>query len=90
MAQVWKDCTVDRVGPAADGGETAQPVIYLMLTAVDNTFNGQWFYAAEAAKTEMLAVALTAQSLNRRVNAAIDPPNPKGSPYTACYRLYTT
>jgi hypothetical protein len=83
-----KVCTVDQVGPASNGTETAVPVIYIMLTDDGNAFNNQWFYAAQDGKNEMLAVALMARSLGRQVSASIDLPNPAGVPYTAIYRLY--
>jgi hypothetical protein len=88
--QAWFACTVNEVGPAADGPETAQPVIYINLTDVSGSFTGQWFFAAENARTEMLAVALSAISLGKQVMTALDEPNAGGSPYTQCYRMYLT
>ena len=88
MAEEWKSCTVGWVGPAADGSETSEPVIYINLTDTGGAFNQFWFFAADNAKTEMLAVALMARALGLPVQAAIDSPNPGGSPYTQIYRLY--
>jgi hypothetical protein len=86
----WYGCTVNEVGPASDGTETAQPVIYVNLTDVSGSFTGQWFFAAENSRTEMLAVALSAISLGKQVTAALDAPNAGGSPYTQCYRMYVS
>jgi hypothetical protein len=88
--QAWYVCTVNEVGPAADATETAQPVIYINLTDVSGSFTGQWFFAAENARTEMLAVALSAISLGKQVTTALDQPNTGGSPYTQCYRMYVS
>ena len=71
----WYVCTVNEVGPASDGTETAQPVIYVNLTDVSGSFTGQWFFAAENARTEMLAVALSAISLGKQVDYRPDQPN---------------
>ena len=45
----WYLCTVNAVGPATDGTETNDPVVYINLTDTANpaAFAGQWFYAAE-------------------------------------------
>ena len=84
----WYNCTVNRVGPAADGTETPAPVIYIMLTDQGATFTDQWFFAGANAKEEMLAVALSAISLGKQVNVALDPPVAGGTPYTQVYRMY--
>ena len=78
-------CTVNEIGPAADGAETAEPVIYMNLTDTAGSFANQWFYAAERAKTQMLSVGLAAMSANRPVEAAIDTPN---VPYSSVRRMY--
>jgi hypothetical protein len=85
-------CTVGMAVPAADATEDAHsPVIYISLTDQGGAFNDRVFFAADATKDEMLAVALTAISLNNRpVYAEVDPPNPGGVPYTQTYRLYLT
>jgi hypothetical protein len=37
-------CTVNEIGPAADGTETADPVIYMNLTDTGGSrFANQWF-----------------------------------------------
>jgi hypothetical protein len=84
----WYDCTVNRVGPAADGTETANPVIFINLSDRAGAFQNYWFYAANVAKKEMLATALTALSTGSPVNAALDTPNANNNPYTQCSRLY--
>ena len=78
-------CTVNEIGPAADGAETAEPVIYVNLSDTGGSFANQWFYAAERAKTQMLSVGLAAMSANRPVEAAIDTPN---VPYSIVRRMY--
>ena len=78
-------CTVNEIGPAADGTETAHPVIYVNLTDTGGSFANQWFHAAEASKTQMLSVGLAAMSTNRQVEVAIDTPN---VPYSSVRRMY--
>jgi hypothetical protein len=78
-------CTVNEIGPAADGTETANPVIYMNLTDTGGSFVNQWFYAAEASKTQMLSVGLAAMSANRQVEVAIDNPH---VPYSSVARMY--
>jgi hypothetical protein len=46
-------CTVNEIGPAADGTETADPVIYINLTDKGGSFVNQWFHAAENSKAQM-------------------------------------
>jgi hypothetical protein len=78
-------CTVNEIGPAADGTETANPVIYVNLTDTAGSFVNQWFYAAEKSKAQMLSVGLAAMSTNSQVEAAIDTPN---VPYSSVTRMY--
>ena len=78
-------CIVNEIGPAADGAETREPVIYMNLTDTGGSFANQWFHAAQQSKEEMLSVGLAAMSTNRRVEAAIDTPN---VPYSAVRRMY--
>ena len=78
-------CTVNEIGPAADGAETAEPVIYINLTDTGGSFANRWFYAAERSKTQMLSVGLAAMSTNRPVEAAIDTPD---VPYSSVRRMY--
>jgi len=87
----WVKCRVNQVGPAGDGTETPVPVIYINLTQMPSqqgAFDSQWFFAHPAAKDQMLAVALSAISLGKLVDANLDPPNPNNKPYTEVYRLY--
>jgi hypothetical protein len=79
-------CTVNEIGPAADGTETPNPVIYMNLTDSGGTrFVNQWFSAAENSKDQMLSVGLAAMSANGQVEAAIDTPN---VPYSSVARMY--
>jgi hypothetical protein len=86
----WYNCQVTEAGPAGDGTETTPPVIYVALTDQAGTFSGQWFYAAENAKDQILAVALSAISTGFSVNVVAVAPNPSGTPYTEISRLYLT
>jgi hypothetical protein len=81
-------CTVNEAGAAADGAESPNPVVYINLTDTGGSFPDSWFWVEEAAKREILAVALAAVTSRRRVNATIEPPHPGNSPYTQIYRLY--
>ena len=78
-------CTVNEIGPAADGTETADPVIYMNLTDAGGSFVNHWFYAAENSKDQMLSVGLAAMSTNRQVEAAIDTPHVQ---YSSVARMY--
>jgi hypothetical protein len=51
-------------------------------------FHNQWFFAPQNAKSEMLAVAMSAITTGNPVNATLNPPNAAGSPYTQILRLY--
>jgi hypothetical protein len=87
----WSICNVNQAGAAGNGTETAVPVVYIMLTDVGTgpKFTDQWFYADNSAKDELLAVALSAISTGKQVNATYDAPtNPGGEPYPQLYRLY--
>ena len=55
-------CTVNEIGPAANGAETPHPVIYINLTDTGGSFTNQWFHAAENSKCQMLSVGLAAMS----------------------------
>jgi hypothetical protein len=78
-------CTVNEIGPAADGTETADPVIYINLTDTGGSFVNQWFHAAENSKAQMLSVGLAAMSTNRQVEVAINTPT---VPYSSVTRMY--
>lgn len=84
----WYTCNVTSAGPASDGTETPVPVVYIQLTDQGGAFTDQWFYAAEQAKDQMLATALSAISTGFTVQCGADPPDPGGSPYTALSRMY--
>jgi hypothetical protein len=84
----WYTCKVNRAGPASDGTETSTPVIYINLTDEQGSFSGQWFYAADNSRPQMLAIALTAINMQAPVRVALDPPNGAGKPYTEIQRLY--
>ena len=83
-------CIVNEIGPAADGTETSDPVVYVNLTDTLANFTGQWFYAAEGSQNQMLAVGLTAMNTNRQVEVEAVTPDLGGAPYTAVNRMYLT
>ena len=86
----WYTCTVNSAGPATDGTETSDPVVYINLTdtAPSSAFTAQWFYAGETGQTLMLAVAIAALNSGKHVEVGAYPPNPSGSPYTEITRFY--
>jgi hypothetical protein len=88
VPEVLQSCIVNNAGPAADSADPVPPAVYINLTDSGGTFVNQWFYAAENSKSQMLAVALTAISLQTTVACVLDPPNPGNNPYTQIYRLY--
>lgn len=89
MAHIWiPHCIVNAAGPASDGTETPVPVIYINLSDAAGSFANSWFYAADNSKSQMLAVALTAISLQATVQVILDTPNANNNPFTQIYRLY--
>jgi len=78
-------CTVNEIGPAADGTQTSTPVIYIDLTDTGGSFKNQWFYAAEGSQAQMLSVGLAAMTINRQVEVALGTPI---VPYSVVTRMY--
>lgn len=88
MSQIFT-CTVNQAGPVSNAPETQSPTIYLELTDLGATFDHTWFFAANSAKREMLAVALAAISTQSQVRAEVDIPTGQDThPHPQCYRLY--
>jgi hypothetical protein len=88
MSQIFT-CTVNEAGPASNAPETQSPTIYFQLTDLGGNFNNTWFFAANSAKREMLAVALAAISTQSQVRAEVDYPGGQDTnPHPQCYRLY--
>jgi len=81
-------CTVKLAGASVEGAETPAPQIYLNLTDLGGSFAGTWFFTADKAKREMLAVALAAVSNQCQVSAFLDPPNAGNNPLTQCYTIH--
>jgi hypothetical protein len=83
-------CVVNLAGPGSDGTETTPPVVYFELTDTANppAFTTTWFFAADNAKNQMLAVALAAVSTGSTVYLEADPPKPQNDPLTQIYRMY--
>jgi hypothetical protein len=84
----WFTCKVNNVGPASDGTETPDPTIYINLTDTAGSFSGQWFFAANNSKSQMMAVALSAITLQATVQVAAPAPNAANNPFTEISRLY--
>ena len=81
-------CTVNEVGPAVDGTETASPVVYINLTDIKGSFANTWFYAADGAQNQMLDVAIAAINNDNAVDVVATAPNSGGSPYTEIARIH--
>ena len=81
-------CTVNEVGPAVDGTETASPVVYINLTDIKGSFANTWFYAADGAQNQMLDVAIAAINHDNAVDVVATAPNAGGSPYTEIARIH--
>ena len=81
-------CAVNEVGPATDGTETNDPVVYINLTDTGGGFTNTWFYAAEGGQNQMLAVGIAAINGNKHVEVGADAPNAGGTPYTSVSRMY--
>ena len=75
-------CTVVQAGAAASGGGlTPDPGVLLYLTDTQGSFPPSWFFAAQTAKNQMLAVALAAISTQSQVHVfAADAPVAGGAP----------
>jgi hypothetical protein len=66
-----------RTGPAENG------VIYVALKNVDGSFN-HWFQATAVMKNQILATALSAMSLDKKVSVHLS----DTTPYSTVNRLY--
>ena len=71
-------------------GQVQLPVVYVLLTPTEgNAFPADsYFYVAEQAKREVLAVALSAITSRRIVNAGLELPPSGGAPYTVCDGMF--
>jgi hypothetical protein len=87
MASEWLTCTVTVAG-ASVGSPNLTPIpnIFIGLTDTAGSFSNQQFFAANAGKNEMLAVALAAISNRLNVSAQVD--SPVAGKLTECYSLY--
>jgi hypothetical protein len=80
-------CQVNQTGAAMNNsGETPNPMVLVRLTDVGGTFSNTWFYAPQAAKNQILAVALAAITTQSQVNVYVDPP--QSGVTTQCYNMY--
>jgi hypothetical protein len=64
-AEAWYTCSVMSVGPG--GGS-----VIIGLSDVNKSFTLKWMYLDAAQTNQLLAVALTAMSLGKNVNAYLD------------------
>lgn len=98
MAITLTQCTVVWAGPVmgtqvgVQPPPTPDPVIQIMLSAVNGSFTRQTFYAPQAAKNHMLAAALAAISNQANVDVAVDAPPGAGAPAQnlQCYKLWVS
>jgi hypothetical protein len=87
MAVTGYTCIVISAGPTIRWSDTPAPEVIIQLSDTNNSFTGNWFFAAQDAKNQMLAVALAAISTQMQVSAWVDPPNTNNTPWTQCYEL---
>jgi hypothetical protein len=84
------NCLILQAGPAMNNSsETPNPVVYFLITDVSgasNAFTNTWFFAPQATKNQMLAVALAAMSAQLQVHIFVDTPNASNT--TQCYNMY--
>jgi hypothetical protein len=83
-------CDVVQAGVTINSSLTPAPTVYVVLTSPANKtnsgFQNEWFYAADVAKNQVLATALTALSNGSQVHVWVDPPT--GKEPTQIYDLY--
>jgi hypothetical protein len=66
---------------------TPDPIVQIVMTPVNSGFPQATYFAPQAAKNQMLAVALAAISTQSNVQAYVDqPPAPAGT-HLQCYSL---
>jgi hypothetical protein len=82
------ECSVNEVGPAADGSETSAPVVYINLTDKAGSFKNTWFYAGQGVQDQVLDVGIAAISGNTLVYAGVVAPNPNNQPWTEVARIW--
>lgn len=83
-------CTVDSAGASTQAADTPANPVYLVLTDVRGSFQKGLFFASDAVKYPILAVALTAVATSRPVFVVADPPDDgsRGRPIPSeCYEL---
>jgi hypothetical protein len=68
-------CNVDSAAASVQASDTPDNPVYLTLTDLGGAFQQGLFYAADAMKREMLAVALAAISTGKNVYVDADPPD---------------
>jgi hypothetical protein len=76
----WFTCTIN--GASVDGYSGSTPIVSVFLTDVAGTFGTSYaFNVPDAAKNQILAVALAAISTQSSVSALVDPPPTGGQCY---------
>jgi hypothetical protein len=84
---VLYECSVNQVGPAADGSETSAPVVYINLTDKAGSFKNTWFNAGQGVQDQVLDVGIAAISGNTLVWVETQVPNPANAPSTEVARI---
>jgi hypothetical protein len=77
----WYKCTITRVGATSD-----RFVVYLTDTAATPAFTNTWFVLHNTIKKELLAIALTAYSSNKKLYVSL-PVVTAGSTIAAAYMM---
>lgn len=83
----WAGPVTAATFPTGSAPPTPDPVVQLILTALGGSFSQTGFFAAEAAKNQILAVALAAVSTQSPVVAWVDDPALSTGGYLQCYGL---
>ena len=87
MARKEFVCNVTQASVSVGVPNVPDPAIRVMLTDVNGSFNTMAFFAADAGKTQMLELALSAMRSQAQVNAFVDDPTQPVSPPGA--QIYT-
>jgi hypothetical protein len=86
MAKAYVNCTVDGAGATTDIDRHGDSGSLVTLTDPGGEFTKQTFALDSSVSDQLLATALTAITIGRRVNVSVDePPYPAEGPN--CYML---
>jgi hypothetical protein len=77
----WYICTITRVGASGSNN-----IVYLTHSAADPQFTNRWFVLNPSIKKELLAIALTAYSSNKKLYVSL-PTITAGSTIAGAYMM---